>query len=104
LTVRFYYGSGSPYAWRVWLALEHRGIPYHLKTLSFDAGVSAVDLTAYPFLALVLRLAARRADFVKDDVIGPRLAVRIDRMQSLPIVERTGRLTGNERSGLTRRG
>jgi len=74
------------------------------ETLSFDAGVSAVDLTGYPFLALFLRLAGRRADFVKDDVIGPRLAVRIDRMQSLPIVERTGRLTGNERSGLTRRG
>jgi hypothetical protein len=89
LTVRFYYGSGSPYAWRVWLALEHRGIPYHLKTLSFDAGLSAVDLTVYPFLALFLRLAGRRADFVKDDVIGPRLAVRIDRMLSLPIVERT---------------
>ena len=31
LPVRFYYGSGSPYAWRVWLALEHKGIPYHRK-------------------------------------------------------------------------
>jgi hypothetical protein len=59
------------------------------ETLSFDAGVSAVDLTGCPFLALFLRLAGRRADFVKDDVIGPRLAVRIDRMLSLPIVERT---------------
>jgi glutathione S-transferase len=196
LSVRFYYGSGSPYAWRVWLALEHKGIPYHRKTLSFDAGdlktaefgalnprrrvpvlvdddfvlaesaaiveyiedrwplgpalftrdprqraiqrrmvreaddyladlgqrftsgegsegalndlrqelalwedaatgeylsgeLSAVDLTVYPFLALFLRLAGRRADFVKDDVIGPRLAVWIDRMRTLPIVERT---------------
>lgn len=34
----FYYGSGSPYAWRVWLALEHKGIAYDLKTLSFSAG------------------------------------------------------------------
>jgi len=89
VAVRFYYASGSPYAWRVWLALEHRGIPYHLKTLSFDAGLSAGDLTVYPFLAVFLRLAGRRADFVKDDVIGPRLPVWIDRMQSLPIVERT---------------
>lgn len=196
MSVRFYYGSGSPYAWRVWLALEHKGIPYHRKTLSFDAGdlkstefgalnprrrvpvlvdddfvlaesaaiveyiedrwpsgpalfaraprqraiqrrmireadqylpdlgqrvasgegskdalndlrrelalwedaatgeylsgeLSAVDLTVYPFLALFLRLAGRRADFVKDDVIGPRLAVWIDRMRTLPIVERT---------------
>jgi glutathione S-transferase len=51
--------------------------------------LSAVDLTVYPFLALFPRLAGRRADFVKDDVIGPRLPVWIDRMQSLPIVERT---------------
>jgi len=32
----FYYGSGSPYAWRVWYALEHKGIPYDIKILSFD--------------------------------------------------------------------
>jgi glutathione S-transferase len=34
----FYYGSGSPYAWRVWLSLEHKHIPYELRTLSFSAG------------------------------------------------------------------
>jgi len=33
----FYYGSGSPYAWRVWLALEHKHIAYELRTLSFSA-------------------------------------------------------------------
>ncbi len=33
-----YYGSGSPYAWRVQLALEHKGIPYERKVLSFSAG------------------------------------------------------------------
>ena len=194
MAVRFYYASGSPYAWRVWLALERKGVPYHRKTLSFDAGdlktaefgalnprrrvpvlvdddfalaesaaiveyiedrwplgpalfasdprrraiqrrmvreadqylapagnrfvtgegsedtlndlrrelalwegaatadfltgeLSAVDLTVYPFMALLLRLAARRKDFVKDDVIGPRLAAWIDRMQALPIVQ-----------------
>jgi hypothetical protein len=43
----------------------------------------------YPFIALFLRLASRKADFVKDDVFGPRLALRIDRMQTLPIVQRT---------------
>ena len=196
MAVRFYYASGSPYAWRVWLALERKGVPYHRKTLSFDAGdlktaefgalnprrrvpvlvdddfalaesaaiveyiedrwplgpalfasdprrraiqrrmvreadqylapagnrfvtgegsedtlndlrrelalwedaatadfltgeLSAVDLTVYPFMALLLRLAARRTDFVKDDVIGPRLAAWIDRMQALPIVQHT---------------
>lgn len=34
----FYYGSGSPYAWRVWLALEHKQVPYELKLQSFSAG------------------------------------------------------------------
>jgi hypothetical protein len=37
----------------------------------------------------LLRLAGRRADFVKEDVIGPRLAAWIDRMQTLPIVPHT---------------
>jgi glutathione S-transferase len=44
----FYYGSGSPYAWRVWLALECKGIPYELKTMSFSAG----DLKRPEFLAI----------------------------------------------------
>jgi hypothetical protein len=54
LSVRFYYGSGSPYAWRVWFALEHKGIPYHRKTLSFDAS----DLKTGERSA---RVAARRS-------------------------------------------
>ncbi len=38
MALTFYYGSGSPYAWKVWLALEHKGIPYELRVLSFDKG------------------------------------------------------------------
>ncbi len=38
MAISFYYGSGSPYAWRVWLALEHKQLPYTLTTLSFSAG------------------------------------------------------------------
>jgi glutathione S-transferase len=34
----FFAGSGSPYTWKVWLALEHKGIPYELRMLSFQAG------------------------------------------------------------------
>ena len=34
----FYHGHGSPYSWRVWLALEHKAVPYELKVLSFSAG------------------------------------------------------------------
>ena len=48
MALTFYYGSGSPFAWRVWLALEHKGIAYAQKTLSFDAG----DLKRPEFRAL----------------------------------------------------
>ena len=48
MALTFYYASGSPYAWRVWLALEHKGVPYALRTLSFDAG----DLGKPEFTAL----------------------------------------------------
>ena len=195
MAVDFYYASGSPYAWRVWLAPEHKGVAHKRTTLSFDAGdlktpkfaalnprrkvpilvdddfalyesaavveyiedrwpraqrcspadmreraiqrrmvceidqylakagqrfasaaaredtkdvreelalwesaatgdyftgqLSAVDLSVYPFMALFLRIAGRRTDFVKSDLIGPRLAAWIDRMGALPIVQRT---------------
>ena len=46
--IHFYYGSGSPFAWRVWLALEHKKLPYELKVLSFSAG----DLRKPEFRAL----------------------------------------------------
>jgi glutathione S-transferase len=48
MTPILYYASGSPYAWRVWLALEHKGAAYELKTLSFDAG----EVRTPAFLAL----------------------------------------------------
>src|SRR5262245_27443087 len=35
MAITLYYGSGSPYAWRVQLALEHKGIDYERKVLSF---------------------------------------------------------------------
>lgn len=48
MAIVFHCGSGSPYAWRVWLALEHKGLPYELRMLSFDRG----DLKQPAFLAL----------------------------------------------------
>lgn len=36
MSLTFYYGSGSPFAWKVWLALEHKQLPYEFKLLSFD--------------------------------------------------------------------
>jgi glutathione S-transferase len=36
MAVDFYHGHGSPFSWRVWLALEAKSIPYNLKILSFQ--------------------------------------------------------------------
>ncbi len=44
----FYYGAGSPYAWRVWLALEHKSVPHERRVLSFTDG----DLKKPEYLAL----------------------------------------------------
>jgi len=38
MTLDFYHGHGSPYGWRVFLALEAKKIPYKLNILSFSAG------------------------------------------------------------------
>src|SRR5207249_7894645 len=48
MSITLYYGSGSPYAWRAQLALEHKALPYELKLLSFAAG----DTRKPEFLAL----------------------------------------------------
>lgn len=46
MSLTFYYLSGSPFSWKVWLALEHLQIPYEQKILSVDAG----DLKSPEFL------------------------------------------------------
>lgn len=38
MAITFYYGSGSPYTWRVWFALEHKQIAYDIKLMSFSEG------------------------------------------------------------------
>jgi glutathione S-transferase len=38
MALTFYHGHGSPFSWRVWLALEVKKIPYELKLLSFSDG------------------------------------------------------------------
>jgi glutathione S-transferase len=48
MTLVLYYGSGSPYAWRVQLALEHKALQYERKVLSFSAG----DTRKPEFIAL----------------------------------------------------
>jgi glutathione S-transferase len=36
--IHFYYGSGSPFSWRVQLALEEKGLAYEPVLLSFEKG------------------------------------------------------------------
>jgi glutathione S-transferase len=48
MALTFYYASGSPYAWRVWLALEYKQLAYEHKVMSFSAG----DLKKPEFLAI----------------------------------------------------
>jgi glutathione S-transferase len=38
MNIVLYYGSGSSWAWRAQLALEHKALPYERKVLSFAAG------------------------------------------------------------------
>lgn len=46
--MHFYYASGSPWAWRVWLALEEKGLDYEFSLLSFSEG----DLKKPGYLAM----------------------------------------------------
>ena len=55
----------------------------------FTGVLSAVDLTLYPFLALVLRIASRQPGFGEAGLVGPRLSAWLDRMRALPLVQRT---------------
>ena len=48
MSLTFYYGSGSPFAWKVWLVLEHKAIAYEFRLLSFDGG----DTKTPEFLAV----------------------------------------------------
>ncbi len=48
MALQFYYGSGSPFSWNVWLTLEHKQIPYELKLMSLQSG----DLKRPDYLAI----------------------------------------------------
>jgi glutathione S-transferase len=36
MALTLYWGSGSPFSWRVLLAMEHKGLPYDSQQLHFD--------------------------------------------------------------------
>lgn len=63
MAIEIFWASGSPYAWRVLLALEYKGMPYESHVLSFDQG----DLKTEEFRAISPRAkvpALRAGSFV----------------------------------------
>src|SRR5262245_20602063 len=60
MAVTLCYMSGSPYAWRAWLALVHKGIEFTLRRMSYDAG----DFKSAEFLKLMPR---KRVPVLIDD-------------------------------------
>ena len=48
MSIKFYYGSGSPFSWNVWLVLEHKQLPYEFNLLSLQNG----DLKKPAYLAI----------------------------------------------------
>jgi glutathione S-transferase len=38
MAITFHYGSGSPFSWRVWLALEHKHLAYEFRLMSLQSG------------------------------------------------------------------
>jgi len=60
MPVTLYSMSGSPYAWRAWLALVHKGVAFTHRTMSYDAG----DFKSQEFLKLTPR---RRVPVLLDD-------------------------------------
>ena len=63
MAITFYYGSGSPFSWNVWLALEHKQLRYELKLMSLQGG----DLKTPAYLAINPR--GKVPALVDDDVV-----------------------------------
>ena len=38
MSIKFHCLSGSPFSWKVWLALEHKALTYDIQVLKADAG------------------------------------------------------------------
>lgn len=38
MPIIFYYGSGSPFSWKIWLMLEHKHLSYDFRLMSLQSG------------------------------------------------------------------
>lgn len=92
MTLEIYWGSGSPFAWRVLLAAELKRIPYQSKLLEFSKG----DLKTPAFLALNPRgkvPVIRDGDFVLAESMA--IVAYLDRkVPEPPLFGRTAEDTG----------
>lgn len=77
MPLTFYALSGSPFSWKVWLALEHLAVPYDLHVLSADAG----DLKSPAFLALNPR--GKVPVIVDDDFTLPESSAIIEYLEEV---------------------
>ena len=112
MALTFYYGAGSPYTWRVWLALEHKSIPHERRVLSFAEGdlkkpeflainpgeirgeylagpVSAADYTLYPMVAIALRCEKKQPDLGLRAALPERINAWMQGVEMLPFFPRT---------------
>jgi glutathione S-transferase len=51
--------------------------------------LSAVDFTLFPYIALVERMGMRRASLVTPDLMGPKITAWVEKMRSLPAIQKT---------------
>jgi glutathione S-transferase len=75
MAISFYYGSGSPFAWKVWLALEHKQLSYEFNLLSLQNG----ELKKAEFLAINPR--GKVPVLVDDDLVIRESAVIVEYLE-----------------------
>jgi glutathione S-transferase len=51
--------------------------------------LSAADFTLFPEIALVQRIGKRKPDLVTSDLTGPKIGAWMERMQALPVIQKT---------------
>src|SRR6266511_3681955 len=112
MAIKLYWGSGSPFAWRVMLTLEVKGLAYESKLLEFSKGEHKAadylrlnprgkvptlqddDFVLYESLAIMTYLDRHYPEppilmLLPLDRTYPHIASWIQRIEALPGYERT---------------
>lgn len=67
--------------------LQHWEQSFSVEYLCGD--LSAVDFSLFPLVALLRRMNSRRPDTWSEEMIGPKFAAWLDRMEKLDVVQKT---------------